>query len=387
MGVDILPSERPRESSAYFGDRVAPIVVALIKAGLSGAALPPHIAGACVTDGGRLMPAYAYIRCPLRSTLTVLYHGLPRTGTLIGCARRGGPCSAAASQHANGSAPPRDGGGARRGGRPDDGGAAAAWAPLRLQPDQPGQFSITCMRPTRPSTVSNEGCLHFLQLFSPLYVFLLLLAPCARSPSRALALAHPVSHAHYRRSELRRAARARSGGAGIGAGAGALGRERGELLAGRVPGQPGRQDHGPHRPRAPRRPGRPRYRHRKGHTRACTRTCTRAHARTQTHARNTHARTHASRQGTHAQPIVCFNVWLGASFRPDGWVCVQDRDHHTRRDRIDREQREKNRDRQAQKGGDRRRLGEIKEMAGNMDEHKPTHRHTDAQTHRLTNLT
>ena len=194
MGVDILPSELPREASAYFGDRVAPIVVALIKAGLSGAALPPHIAGACVTDGGRLMPAYAYIRCPLRSTLTVLYHGRPRTGTLIGCARRGGPCSAAASQHANGSAPPRDGGGARRGGRPDDGGAAAAWAPLRLQPDQPGQFSITCMRLTRPSTVSNEGCLHFLQLFSPLYVFLLLLAPCARA--HALARSHTQCHTH-----------------------------------------------------------------------------------------------------------------------------------------------------------------------------------------------
>ena len=88
MGVDILPSELPREASAFFGDRLAPIVRALAApppagppalagagaaaedaAGSAGrplAELPPHIAGACITDGGRLTLPFAYIRCAAR---------------------------------------------------------------------------------------------------------------------------------------------------------------------------------------------------------------------------------------------------------------------------------------------------------------------------------
>ena len=58
MGVDILPSELPREASEHFGDALLPFVEALAT---PGAPLPPELAAATITRDGRLTPAYAYI--------------------------------------------------------------------------------------------------------------------------------------------------------------------------------------------------------------------------------------------------------------------------------------------------------------------------------------
>ena len=60
MGVDILPSELPREASQYFGDLLLPYVEPLSTAA-SLDALPPALRGAVVTDSGSITPTFDYI--------------------------------------------------------------------------------------------------------------------------------------------------------------------------------------------------------------------------------------------------------------------------------------------------------------------------------------
>jgi alpha-aminoadipic semialdehyde synthase len=60
MGVDILPSELPREASTYFGDLLLPYVPALATAG-DLETLPDSLRGAVVTDNGAIAPLYSYI--------------------------------------------------------------------------------------------------------------------------------------------------------------------------------------------------------------------------------------------------------------------------------------------------------------------------------------
>ena len=59
MGVDILPSELPKEASQHFGDLLFPFVAPLTT---RGAPLPAELAGATIVDAGRLQPAYQYIQ-------------------------------------------------------------------------------------------------------------------------------------------------------------------------------------------------------------------------------------------------------------------------------------------------------------------------------------
>jgi alpha-aminoadipic semialdehyde synthase len=59
MGVDILPSELPKEASQHFGDLLFPFVSPLTT---RGAPLPAELAGATIVDAGRLRPAYQYIQ-------------------------------------------------------------------------------------------------------------------------------------------------------------------------------------------------------------------------------------------------------------------------------------------------------------------------------------
>lgn len=58
MGVDILPSELPKEASQHFGDLLFPFVEPLTSPGTK---LPPELAGATIADEGALQPAYKYI--------------------------------------------------------------------------------------------------------------------------------------------------------------------------------------------------------------------------------------------------------------------------------------------------------------------------------------
>ena len=58
MGVDILPSELPREASAFFGDALLPFLEPLTT---PGAPLPAEIAAATITEGGRLTLPFEYI--------------------------------------------------------------------------------------------------------------------------------------------------------------------------------------------------------------------------------------------------------------------------------------------------------------------------------------
>eukprot|EP00939_MAST-03C_sp_MAST-3C-sp1_P003035 g3035.t1 len=66
MGVDILPSELPREASTFFGDALMPFLEQL--ASSDGTKpfsdqndLPPELRGAIIACNGRLAPDYAYI--------------------------------------------------------------------------------------------------------------------------------------------------------------------------------------------------------------------------------------------------------------------------------------------------------------------------------------
>ena len=58
LGVDILPSELPKESSNHFADALLPFVEVLATA---GTALPPELDAATIATAGALTPAYQYI--------------------------------------------------------------------------------------------------------------------------------------------------------------------------------------------------------------------------------------------------------------------------------------------------------------------------------------
>ena len=66
MGVDILPSELPREASQFFGDQLMPFLEDLsssdgTKPFSKQEDLPPALRGAVIACNGRLTPDYAYI--------------------------------------------------------------------------------------------------------------------------------------------------------------------------------------------------------------------------------------------------------------------------------------------------------------------------------------
>lgn len=66
MGVDILPSELPLDSSMYFGDRLVPFVKELLSSDPlqpieEQATMIPELKGACITMNGSLTPNYQYI--------------------------------------------------------------------------------------------------------------------------------------------------------------------------------------------------------------------------------------------------------------------------------------------------------------------------------------
>lgn len=63
MGVDILPSELPRESSGYFGESLMDFVEPLLAAHADNGPieLPVSLQGAVITEEGKLAPQYAYI--------------------------------------------------------------------------------------------------------------------------------------------------------------------------------------------------------------------------------------------------------------------------------------------------------------------------------------
>ena len=79
MGVDILPSELPREASQHFGAQLLPFVEALASSDgslpfqdqVDKGGLPIELAGACITSHGELTPSYSYID-KMRSTTPCL---------------------------------------------------------------------------------------------------------------------------------------------------------------------------------------------------------------------------------------------------------------------------------------------------------------------------
>jgi alpha-aminoadipic semialdehyde synthase len=75
MGVDILPSELPREASQHFGDYLLPFVEPLA-AGRATEELPAELRGACITDAGHLRERFAYIEKMRHEKLRAL-NGLP----------------------------------------------------------------------------------------------------------------------------------------------------------------------------------------------------------------------------------------------------------------------------------------------------------------------
>ncbi|GBG26799.1 Saccharopine dehydrogenase NAD+, L-lysine-forming [Hondaea fermentalgiana] len=77
MGVDILPSELPREASQHFGDYLLPFVAELAQ-GTPTASLAAELQGACIADQGELRPRYTYIDQLRRERLREL-NGLPLT--------------------------------------------------------------------------------------------------------------------------------------------------------------------------------------------------------------------------------------------------------------------------------------------------------------------
>lgn len=75
LGVDILPSELPREASQHFGDYLLPFVTQLAK-GESTEQLAPELRSACITDQGKLRPSFEYITQLRQERLREL-NGLP----------------------------------------------------------------------------------------------------------------------------------------------------------------------------------------------------------------------------------------------------------------------------------------------------------------------
>ena len=66
MGLDILPSELPREASQFFGDQLMPFLEDLsssdgTKPYSKQDDLPPALRGAVIACNGRLTPDYAYV--------------------------------------------------------------------------------------------------------------------------------------------------------------------------------------------------------------------------------------------------------------------------------------------------------------------------------------
>ena len=71
MGVDILPTELPKESSAHFGDKLMGVVEELLDAkekqnpdycGIDTALLSSGLSDACITANGLLEPGFQYLR-------------------------------------------------------------------------------------------------------------------------------------------------------------------------------------------------------------------------------------------------------------------------------------------------------------------------------------
>ena len=71
MGVDILPTELPRESSAHFGDALIGVVEELLEAkekqnldhpGIDTSLLSPGLSDACITAKGSLEPGFQYLK-------------------------------------------------------------------------------------------------------------------------------------------------------------------------------------------------------------------------------------------------------------------------------------------------------------------------------------
>lgn len=75
LGVDILPSELPREASKHFGDLLLPYVQLLCASDATipfqeqKSHLPTELHGACITSNGRLTPNFKYI-APVRQLFT-----------------------------------------------------------------------------------------------------------------------------------------------------------------------------------------------------------------------------------------------------------------------------------------------------------------------------
>ena len=65
MAVDILPTELPRDSSAYFSNLLKAFIPALASANLEGAfedsGLPPELQRSVIAWRGELTPDYQYI--------------------------------------------------------------------------------------------------------------------------------------------------------------------------------------------------------------------------------------------------------------------------------------------------------------------------------------
>eukprot|EP01050_Picozoa_sp_SAG11_P002905 SAG11_NODE_153_length_14352_cov_24.348323_12_plen_122_part_00 len=71
MGVDILPSELPREASAHFGEAMLPFVPGLANSdpsltfedqvGSAAGQIPPELAGGTIAAHGKLTPSFEYI--------------------------------------------------------------------------------------------------------------------------------------------------------------------------------------------------------------------------------------------------------------------------------------------------------------------------------------
>lgn len=67
MGVDILPSELPRESSQYFGNQLLPFLKPLLQTNplvplAQQEGLPEELKGACIANNGTLSSAFSYIQ-------------------------------------------------------------------------------------------------------------------------------------------------------------------------------------------------------------------------------------------------------------------------------------------------------------------------------------
>jgi len=60
MGVDILPSELPRESSKHFGDALMPLLHDIVAVG-KGGEVGEELKGACITNNGELTENFKYI--------------------------------------------------------------------------------------------------------------------------------------------------------------------------------------------------------------------------------------------------------------------------------------------------------------------------------------